>query len=375
MVASEQDRAGPRTRGRGTLGLAFLAGYLVGLGGGARPRARKPPAGAAPEKLNAEMAAVLHEETDRGRNAGSPAEIPAKGWKDILLRVYREFDDDHVMTVAAGVSFYALLSLFPAIAALVSIYGLYADPGTIQSQLDKARWFLPYGAADLIGDYLKRVTARSNQTLGWTFVIGLAISLWTANAGVKGLFDALNVVNDEREKRSFLRLNAISLLFTLGTLALLLLSMGALVVLPIVLRFLGLAERSETIISLARWPILMLVIAGALALLFRFGPSRRKAQWQWISVGSVVATLGCVAVSAVFSWYVSLANYSEAYGPIGAVLGFMTWLWLSVMVVLIGAEINAEMEHQTARDSTTGPEKPLGTRGATMADTIGKRMD
>lgn len=359
-----------------TLGAAFAAGLLAGqrFAGWGRRAPTTPPG--KPEKLDADLRSVVAEESDRGRDATSPGEIPAKGWKDIALRVFWEILDDRILTEAAAVSFYGLLSLFPAIAAFVSIYGLLADPATIQGHLDTARWFLPYGAADLIGDHLKRVSVKSNQTLGWTLVIGLAVSLWTANAGVKGLFDALNVVYNEREKRNFVKLSAITLLFTGCALLLLLVSVGALVVLPIVLKFLGIAERSEMLIRLARWPVLLVIVVGSLAVLFRFGPSRRKPRWEWISVGSVFAAVAWAAASALFSWYVAhFANYSEAYGPLGAVIGFMTWLWMSFIVVLVGAEINAEMEHQTARDSTALPEKPLGARGAAMADTVGKRMD
>ncbi|MBA1158940.1 YihY/virulence factor BrkB family protein [Microvirga mediterraneensis] len=314
---------------------------------------------------------AMHEK-GRGREAETPAQIPSLGWKDILWRTYEEFGQDRLMAVAAGVTYYALLAIFPALAALVSIYGLFADPATIQDHLNALSGVLPGGATEIIGDQVKRIASKGGGTLGLSFVIGLAISLWSANAGMKAIFDALNIVYDEEEKRSFVRLNLQSLAFTLAAIGFILLALAAIVVVPIVLDFVGLGSGVEWLLSVARWPILLAAVVAGLAVLYRYGPSRDKAEWKWVTPGGVVAAVLWLAGSMLFSWYVSnFGSYNETYGSLGAVIGFMTWIWLSSIVVLLGAEINAEMEHQTAQDTTVGPAQPLGRRGATMADTVG----
>ena len=311
-------------------------------------------------------------EKGRGRHAESPAEIPPRGWKDIAWRVYDQFSQDRVMSVAAGVTYYALLALFPAVAALVSIYGLFADPGTIESNLSALAGVLPGGALEIIGEQVKRIASKGGGTLGFGFILGLVISLWTANAGMKALFDALNIVYDEREKRGFVALNIQSIAFTVGGMAFILLALGGIVALPILLDVVGLRSGTEWLLSIGRWPALLAIVVLALALVYRYGPSRERAQWKWVTPGSLVAAVLWLAASMLFSWYVSnFGNYNETYGSLGAVIGFMTWIWLSSIVILMGAEVNAEMEHQTAKDTTEGAPEPLGVRGATMADTLG----
>jgi membrane protein len=311
-------------------------------------------------------------EPGRGREADTPAEIPALGWKDIFWRVYEEFGQDRIMSVAAGVTYYALLALFPAIAALVSIYGLFADPATIQDHLNALSGVLPAGALDIIREQVTRIAGQGGGTLGLSFVLGLAISLWSANAGMKAVFDALNIVYDEDEKRSFLSLNLRSLAFTLGAIAFILLALAGIVVLPILLDFIGLGSGTEWLLAIGRWPVLLAGVVLGLALLYRYGPSRDKAEWKWVTPGGLVAAVLWLVVSMLFSWYVSnFGSYNETYGSLGAVIGFMTWIWISGIVVLLGAEINAEMEHQTAKDTTEGPSQPLGARGAQMADNVG----
>ncbi|MCW6508951.1 YihY/virulence factor BrkB family protein [Lichenifustis flavocetrariae] len=329
----------------------------VAVGTGEPRRALRPNAGS-PEDAS-------------GRMADTPSQFTARSWRDILWRVYGEIADDRVLAVAASVTFYALLALFPAIAALVSLYGLFSDPATIAKQLDTLSNFLPSGALEVIGEQIKRISSKPHGSLGFGFLAGLLVALWSANAGVKAVFDALNIVYKEKEKRGFIQLNATSLLFTIGALAILLVALGAVVVIPVVLNFVGLGSTVETLISVARWPVLLLIIAGALAILYRFGPSRTKPQWRWVTWGSGFAAIAWLVGSMLFSWYVSkFGTYNETYGSLGAAVGFMTWIWISSTIVLLGAEINAEMEHQTAKDSTTGGGKPLGTRGATMADRV-----
>jgi membrane protein len=308
----------------------------------------------------------------RGRTADSPTDIPAKGWKDIVLRVYSGISDDRVVANAAGVVFFALLALFPGIAALVSIYGLFADPATISEHLDTVAGVLPGGAVDIIRDQLTRLTSQGRGTLGVSFVVGLVISLWSANGGIKALFDALNVVYEEREKRSFITLNATSLVFTAGAIVFLLLALAAMVGLPVALEHLPLKEVTALVLKIARWPALLVLVALGLALIYRYGPSRREPKWQWITPGSAFAAIVWIIASLLFSWYAAnFGSFNKTYGSLGAVIGLMTWMWLSVIVILVGGKLNAEIEHQTARDTTKGGGKPLGARRAKMADEVG----
>ena len=336
--------------------------------GGRAPKARDSKSHSGPE---AERKADT--EKDRGRAAEAPTEIPAKGWKDILWRSYEEMNKDRILAVAAGVTYFGLLALFPAITAFVSLYGLFADAATISDHLAALSGFLPGGATELIADQVKRINQNSSGTLGFAFFTGLAIALWSANAGMKAMFDALNVAYGEEEKRSFIKLNLISLSFTFGAILFILMAIGAIVVVPLVLQFVGLGQVTEWILWLARWPALLLAIVVGLAVLYRYGPSRDTPEWKWITPGSIVAAVVWIVASMLFSWYVAnFANYNETYGSLGAAIGFMTWLWLSTTIVLVGGELNAEIEHQTTKDTTQGPPERMGARGAKMADTLGE---
>jgi membrane protein len=308
----------------------------------------------------------------RGRRAKTPTQIPTQGWKDILWRTWDGFNSDRILSVAAGVAFYVLLALFPAVAALVSLYGLFADRGTIGAHLVLLSGILPDGALQIVGDQISRI-AGQKSSLSFAFFAGLAISLWTANAGMKAMFDAMNVVYQEDEKRSFVALNLRSLGFTFGAIVFLLLSLGAIVVVPVILNYIGFPSGGGHVLSLLRWPTLFVITLLVLAILYRYGPSRREAKWKWITSGSILAAVLWLSGSLLFSWYVaSFGNYNATYGSLGAVIGFMTWIWLSATIVLLGGELNAEIEHQTARDTTAGLPKPLGERGAHMADTVGE---
>jgi membrane protein len=309
---------------------------------------------------------------DRGRLANSPSEIPAKGWKDILLRVYGNIGKHRVLALAAGMTYYSILAIFPALAALVAIYGVFADPGSIAKHLDQISGFVPSGAIDVAREQLARVTSKGSQSLGVTFVIGLAVSLWSANAAMKALFDTLNIVYGEEEQRGFVKLNAVSLAFTLAAIAFVLVALGAIVGVPVVLTYFSLSNFTDLLVRIARWPAMFVALALGLACIYRFGPSRTAPRWRWITWGSAAATLFWLAASGLFSWYAaSFGKFNETYGSLGAVIGFMTWLWISAIVVLLGAELDAEMEHQTARDTTTGAPKAMGARGAKMADSLG----
>jgi len=294
------------------------------------------------------------------------------GWKDILLRVYHGTSDDRILANAAGVTFYALLALFPAIGALVSIYGLFADPTTIVSHLDAISGFAPGGAIEVLRDQLTRLAAQGNATLGISFLISLVISLWSANSGIKALFDALNVVYGEKEDRSFIKLNAVTLFFTVASIGFLLIALACVIALPVAFSYFPLPGVSGLILKVAPWLILLALIALALALIYRYGPSRTEPRRQWITWGSAFAAVAWLVASALFSWYAAnFGNFNKTYGSLGAVVGFMTWMWLSIIVVLVGGKLNAEIEHQTACESTAGPPNPLGRCGAKIADNIG----
>jgi membrane protein len=235
---------------------------------------------------------------------------------------------------------------------------------------------VPSGVLELLGDELSRVSSQRGNRLGLAFVIGLAIALWSANSGMAALFDALNVVYKEREKRSLVRFYATTFLFTIGGVFFVLAALAVVVLLPLALGLFGAATQTERVLGISRWPALLLTMILALALVYRFGPSRRVAQWRWVSWGSVVAAVMWIGASMLFSWYVaSFDSYNRIYGSLGAGIAFVTWMWLSAVVVLIGAEINAETEHQTARDTTEGQPRPLGGRGAVVADTVGEAQE
>jgi membrane protein len=308
----------------------------------------------------------------RGREATSPLQIPWAGWKDIFWRAYQQINEDRLLAVAAGVVFYGLLALFPAITAFVSFYGLFADNATISQHLTMIGDLVPQAAYGIIEEQVNRIVSKGGAKLSFGFVFGLGLALWSANAGIKAVIDALNVVYDETDKRSFIRLNLVSLAFTLGAIAAALLAVGAVVVFPLMLDRFGLGYLAQTLVGALRWPALLVVVLSGLAIVYRYGPSRREPKWQWVSVGSLFAAAAWLLSSALLSWYLqAFANYNETYGSLGAGIGLMTWMWVSVIVILVGAELNSEIEHQTARDSTVGPEKPLGARGAAMADTVG----
>jgi membrane protein len=315
----------------------------------------------------------LRSDEGRGRLASTPSEIPGRGWKDILLRVYHNISEHRIMALAAGVTFYTLLAIFPAIAALVAIYGLFAEPATMGGHLEALAGVLPGGAIDVIRDQLTRVGSQRGGTLGVAFVVGLTVSLWSANAAMKSIFDTLNIVNNETEKRSFVTLNAISLSVTGAGIVFVLLALGAVAALPPALKSLGISDFFDLLVRVGRWPILCVVISLVLALIYRYGPSREKPQWRWISWGGAFAAFAWLVTSILFSWYAQhFGSFNKTYGSLGAVIGFMTWIWLSAIVILIGAELDAEMERQTVRDTTTARPKPLGARRATMADTVGQ---
>lgn len=279
----------------------------------------------------------------QGRAAGAGSAPQGLAfWKHVLVRVYEAITEDRLLSLAAGVVFYGLLALFPAITALVSSYALFSDPATIGNQLAMLENVMPAGGYGIVQEQVGRIASATTGNLSLAFLASLAVALWSANAGLKAIIDALNIVYGVKEERSFIRLNAVSLAMTVCTIAGLILAISAVVVLPVVLSYLPFAGVGATVVSWLRWPALILLLMLALALLYRFGPNCERPRWQWFSVGSVFAALGWLAGSLALSWYLgNFANYNATYGSLGAAIGLMMWLWVTAIVVLVGAEFNA----------------------------------
>lgn len=310
---------------------------------------------------------------DRGRGAERPSEIPRRGWRDVLRRVWQESSRDNVDIVAAGVAFYAFIAVPPLLAAVVSIYGLVVDPARVGQQLEQLSQVLPEQARQVVGDQLKQVASSSGAALGLSFAIALALSLWGSMKATKALMTACNVAYDEEERRGVVRFNGVALLLTLGTILFLGVSLLLVAVAPAVVGLVGLGGATRAAIEVARWAALAILVLGSLALLYRFAPSRRGPRWRWVTWGSAAATAMWLAASALFSVYVSnFGSYDETYGSLGAIVVLLFWLWITAYVIMLGAELNAELEHQTARDTTHGPARPMGDRGAYVADTLGQ---
>ena len=328
------------------------------------------PVAAAPVPFQAGHA-VVPDVAAAGQDAETPVQIPPKGWWQIARRVFAGITTDRILANAAGVTFYTLLAIFPAVATLVSLYGLIADPKTISDNLSVVSGVLPGGGVQILHDQVNSLTSGPPKALGLGAVVGLLTSIWSSNAAMKALFDALNVAYQEKEKRSFVRLTLLTLAFTVGGIVFMIIAMSAVVVLPAVLNFVGLGETVSLLLNLARWPALIIILGLFLSAVYRYGPSRDKPRWAWVSWGGGAATILWLIVSLLFSYYVAnFGNYNKTYGSLGAAIGFMTWIWLSTTVILVGAELNAELEHQTSHDTTDGPPKPVGQRGASKADHV-----
>jgi membrane protein len=309
----------------------------------------------------------------RGRHARAPSEVPTKGWKDILYRVYDALWEDRIMLIAAGATFYLLLALFPALTAFVSVYGFLADRATVAGNTSLLIGILPMDSVNLIRSQLESLAAQDTKVLSLGFLIGLLVALWSANNGVKAIFEALNVAYSENESRSFLRLNLVSFGFTFGGMFFGIILITALGIVPRLLTLFGLDGWNAVLVSLARWPLIAVVVAGAISVIYRFGPDREQAKWRWLSWGAILSTLVWMITSAGFTFYLAnFADYNATYGALGAVAGLMVWTWISVIILILGAELNAELEHQTAIDTTTGDPLPMGKRGAVVADTLGE---
>jgi len=315
-------------------------------------------------------------EHGRGRAAERPEQIPPRGWKDVLKRAWAANSEKNLSLVAGGVTYYVVLALFPGLAALVSIYGLVADPHTIEKEVNSMSGLLPGDAQTLISTELHSLVSASGGALSIGVVIGLLIALWSASRGMSGMISALDIAYGQEETRSFFRFNLIALLLTIVLIIGGLIAIGLIAGLPAVLNGAGVNSTAKWVAYIVEWPLLIVFVMIMLAVLYRYAPNRDEPKWEWVSPGAIVATVIWVIGSIIFTVYVShFGNYNKTYGSLGAIIALLTWLWLSAYVVLLGAEINAESERQTRKDTTEGRPKPMGRRGATAADTLGAATD
>lgn len=357
--------AGALAAGAGAAHLLYRHGHKYGI------ELRRPHPGPAqphvptPEDFEAK-------EPGRGRLARRPEHIPHKGWIDIFWRLGMSYFGDRVGFIAGGVTFFVMLSLFPTLAAFVTIYGLFSDPSDAVARLYFLYSVMPSGVAEFLAGQMQRLAANSNTQLTITLVWTLALSLWTANGAIKVLFYGLNIAYHEVERRNFFVYNLLCLAFTVTGLAAIMVAAGMVVGVPLVLGYFGLADEWAHLAPL-RWPLLLLVYIASLTVVYGFGPCRARARWRWLTPGALFASVLSVGLSLGFSWYLQNFVRVDSYGPLAAMMGFLLWTWLSVQIILMGAELNAEVEHQTAIDTTTGAPAELGERGAVVADTVGPR--
>ena len=311
------------------------------------------------------------EDKAQGRHAARPGEIPARGWRAVLRRVVREAISDEVGMAAASCGFYAMLALFPAISVAISLYGLVADPVAVESQLEGLRGVLPASTFELIAARVHDLATAGPTKLSWGLALSLLVALWSAMNGTKAIISALNVAYEEREQRGFLRLNLVAFLFTLGGIFGVVLALTVIVVVPAALPFTWLGPLASIAVRLCSFGLLLGFVVLALALLYRYGPSRAPAKWRWITPGSLLAAALWLAASLAFSFYVSnFGAYDAAYGTLGGVVVALLWFFISAYAVILGAELNAELELQTRRDTTTNPVQPMGEREAFVADHV-----
>lgn len=308
---------------------------------------------------------------EKGRWASRPSRIPWRGWKAVLQRTFLEMISDRVGLVAAGCAFWATLALFPALSMLITLYGLVFDPVSVEPQLAVLHRLLPPAVYTLIANRVHVLVSQSSHALTIGLAASVVVTLWSSATGTKSMLSALNMAYEEQERRSFLAFQVESLLITLAGIIGAVLALALLVGAPAFFALFGIARHLKTIIAIAGWVVLVAFVMISLGLLYRFGPSRRPAKWRWITPGSVVATILWVVAAILFSIYVArFASYGALYGPLATVAGVMIWFWVSSYAVLLGAELNAELELQTARDTTEGPPKRMGTRGAFVADHV-----
>ncbi len=315
------------------------------------------------------------EQNNRGFQARSPREIPIRGWWDISKRVYHNLSQDNLSFVAAGVAFYALLAIFPALAATVSIYAYFASPADIHEQLNKVISILPVSSREILLSQVSDITQQSQKVLSISAIGTLLLAIWSSSKGCQALITACNITYHQTNKRQFFMALLVRLLFSLGAIVVALMALLIIGILPIVLNVVGLTELIDYLIQLITWPLLAIIFNCALAFLFRYAPHRTPAKWCWITPGSILATFMWIIASIGFSYYVSqFASYNETYGSLGGVVIMLMWLYISAYIIIFGAAVNASTEQQTLVDSTVGPIKEVGKRGATVADQLTKQQ-
>jgi membrane protein len=308
----------------------------------------------------------------RGREAEHPGEIPPHGWIDILRRSWGEISDANLFLVAGGVTYAILLALFPGLAALVSIYGLVLNPEQVEKQVSALSGVLPEQSRQLLADELHQLISTSGGALGFSAAFGLLLALWSASRGMSGLITALNIAYEEKERRGFFKLNLLAVGLTVAMMLGGVVIIALIAVLPATVQFIGLGSVTKWLLLVLEWPLLVGVVMLGLAILYRYAPDRDKPQWRWVSPGAIAATTLWIIASIGFTVYVANFNsYDKTYGSLGGAIILLTWLYLSALVVLFGAVINAQSEKQTQKDSTDGPSTAVGNRGAVAADTLG----
>jgi membrane protein len=313
------------------------------------------------------------DEGGRGREAEHPGQIPSRGWMDVLWRAWGEVGDANLFLIAGGVTYALILALFPGLAALVSLYGLVFDPSQIEKQIGALSSILPAQTQELLSQQLHSLVAASSGALGFGAVVGILLALWSASRGMSGIITALNIAYEERERRGFFKLNLIALGLTLGLLVGGIIVITLIGVLPAAAQFLAIGAGTKWLLLLVQWPLLVVLMMFGLAVLYRYAPDRDKPQWRWVSQGAIAATILWIIASIGFTVYVANFNsYDKTYGSLGGVVVLLTWLYLSTLVLLFGAAINAQSEKQTRHDSTEGPPRPMGARDARAADTLGE---
>ena len=313
-------------------------------------------------------------EDARGRQSETQTDIPPAGWRDVLLRTKDAIGKDYVGLVAAGMAFYAVLALFPGVTALVSIYGLFADPQTVQNQLALLADVMPPEAFELLDDRVGALTQNGKQTLSVAALVGVLLSVWGSTKGVRAFIGAMNIAYGEDERRSLIRLNLLAIALTACLLVLAGVALVTVVMIPVLLELLPLTSTQNWLVAVLRWPVIAVFFVATLAMLYRYAPAREHARWSWLPLGSVLAVALWLVASIAFSVFLrNFGNYDQVYGSLGAVVALLMWFWLSSYAIVLGAELNAESERQTRRDSTTGRPQPMGERGAYVADTLGRQ--
>ena len=314
----------------------------------------------------------MQKNDELGHRATHPVSIPAGGWWAIVKRTYRQASKDNLGLIAAGVAFYGFLALVPVLGAMVLTYGLILDPQEIVRQFASVAPALPGDVAKLIGEQLDALIATSSRKKGIGLLVSLSLALYGAMKGAGAVVIALNIAYEEKDKRGFIAGNLANAMITVGAVLLAVTLILATAVTHALMSLLGpMPYLLAMLVKVAGWAVAAGISIAGLAALYRYGPSRANARWRWLTPGSLLATAGLIATSSLFGWYASnFGNYNATYGSLGAVVVLLMWLYLSAYVLLLGAEFNAEMEHQTAADSTTGRAKPLGARDAVMADEV-----